>query len=166
MYVDTQKVTHRCVVIYDRDLQWRQFLARELTALGFEDVVQANTPQEALRAIRDHGADALVTLHDLKLVKFLRTNRASPNREIIIILVTANLGAMDVLQERDAGVNEIVAKPASAGQVITHLYNALAAPRDFVDAKAYHGPDRRRHNREWDKEERRHDGQDAVSGSE
>ncbi len=155
MYIDPQIIAHRSIVIYDRDLQWRQFLARELSVLGFENVMQAGSPKEALQAIRDSEADALVTLHDLKLVKFLRTHRASPNKRIVIILITANLGAEDILRERDSGVNEIIAKPASANQVITHLYNALSTPREFVDAKLYHGPDRRRHNRPYDRPERR-----------
>lgn len=163
MYLDPQKIAHRCIVLYDRDIQWRQFLARELSALGFEKIVQSNSPKEALQAIQDSKADALITLHDLKLVKFLRTHRASPNKRIVIILVTANLGAEEILQERDAGVNEIVAKPASASQVITHLYNALSAPRDFIDTKLYHGPDRRRHLSRYDKPDRRQSGKAVVS---
>ncbi|MBT6094880.1 MAG: response regulator [Rhodospirillaceae bacterium] len=155
MFIDPQKIAHRSIVIYDRDIQWRQFLARELSVLGFENVQQANSPKEALQAIRDSDADALVTMHDLKLVKFLRSHRASPNQHIVIILITANLGAEEILSERDSGVNEIIAKPASANQVITHLYNALSTPRDFVDAKVYHGPDRRRHVQHYDKPERR-----------
>lgn len=155
MYVDPKKVAGKSVVIYDRDLQWRQFLARELVVLGFERIAQANTAKEALQAIRDTGADGLVMLHDLKLVNFLRKNRASPNKKIVIILVTANLGAQDILSERDSGVNEIVAKPASAEQVITHLYNALGHPRQFIDVEKYHGPDRRRHIRAYDKPDRR-----------
>jgi CheY-like chemotaxis protein len=163
MYIDPKKIADSRVVIFERDLQWRQYLARELLGLGFENVVQANSASEALQLIRDAHADALITLHDLKLVKFLRNNRLSPNRDIIIILITANLGAEEILLERDCGVNEIVAKPASVMQVITHLYDSLTHPRRFIDVLRYHGPDRRRHTRKYSKPERRINGQAKVS---
>lgn len=163
MYVDPKIAAEESVVIYDNDRQWCQFLARELSALGFDQVTQAKTPKEALQAIRDSDADALITRHDLKLVKFLRSHKASPNKKIVIVLVTGNVGAEDILAERDAGVNEIVAKPASANQVISHLYNALTHPRRFVESKRYQGPDRRRHDRHFGKPERRGRGQATVS---
>jgi two-component system, chemotaxis family, chemotaxis protein CheY len=162
MYMDPKKITHYRVVIYERDLQWRQFLARELLGLGFESVDQANTASETLQLIRDHHVDALITLHDLKLIKFLRNNRLSPNRDIIIILLTANLGAKDIHSERDSGVNEIVAKPASISQVITHLYDALIHPRKFINVQRYHGPDRRRHTKSYNKTERRSTDQTEI----
>jgi len=163
MYVDAQEVAGYNVVIYDTDLQWRQILNREMHAVGFGNVVQVATAKEALQAIRDNHADAIVVPHDLKLIKFLRSHRASPNRRIVIILVTANVGSTDIARERDSGVNEIVAKPASVEQVVTHLYAALSHPRRFIDSKIYHGPDRRRHNRVYMKEERCGTGQVAVS---
>ena len=166
MYVDPKIAAHESIVIYDRDRQWRQFLARELKVLGFGLVSQTDNPKAALRAIRDNHADALITQHDLQLVKFLRNHRASPDKRIIIVLVTSNVGAEDILAERDAGVNEIVAKPASAGQVIDHLYGALTHPRRFIDTNRYHGPDRRRHMGGRHSPERRGRGQATVSENE
>jgi two-component system chemotaxis response regulator CheY len=122
-----------------------------------------NAPQEALQAIRDSGAEAIVTKHDLELVRFLRSHKASPNRDIVIILVTGDLGTDDILAERDSGVTEIVAKPASVDRVIGHVYEALTHPRRFIDAKAYHGPDRRRRMSPYTKRERRGSGKAAVS---
>ncbi|MEK9754225.1 MAG: hypothetical protein VW338_13605 [Rhodospirillaceae bacterium] len=47
--------------------------------------------------------------------------------------------------------------------MIGHLYEALTHPRRFIDAKAYHGPDRRQHVRPYTKRERRGSGKAAVS---
>jgi two-component system chemotaxis response regulator CheY len=163
VFVDAQQAAGYIVVIYGTDLQWRQILARELHAAGFGQVTQAATAKEALQAVRDNHADAIVVPHDLKLIKFLRTHRASPDKRIVIILMTANLRTADIARERDSGVNEIVAKPASVEQVISHLFGALSLPRRFIDARRYHGPDRRRHNRPYKKQERRGTGQVAVS---
>ena len=163
MYVDPKKIQGRTVVVYDSDLQWRQILTRELHAVGFENVVQVSAPKDALQAIHDSKADAIVSQHDLTLIRFLRTHEASPNRDIAIILVTTELNAEDILAERDAGVTEIVAKPASVERVVTHLYEALTHPRDFIEAEVYHGPDRRRHLRQYDKPERRGGGKAEVS---
>ena len=163
MYVDPKKVGDEGIVIYDADLQWRQILTRELHVAGFAHVTQTATAKEALQTIRDSAAGAIITQHDLDLIAFLRTHKASPNRDIVIILVTAELAAADIIAGRDSGVTEIVAKPASVDQVIKHLYEALTHPRRFIDAKSYHGPDRRRHLRDYDKPERRGGGKAAVS---
>lgn len=163
MYVDPKKIQTEAIVVYDTDQQWRQILTRELHVAGFEKVTQTNTAKEALQAIRDSNAAAIVTHHDLDLIRFIRGHKSSPGRDIIIVLVTAELGAEDVIAERDSGVTEIVAKPASVEQVIRHLYEALTHPRRFIDAKAYHGPDRRRRDRPYGKPERRGSGKAAVS---
>lgn len=89
MFVDPKKIQDTAVVVYDTDQQWRQILTRELHVVGFQNVLQVNAPKEALEAIRDSGAEAICTKHDLELVRFLRTHKASPNRDIVIILVTA-----------------------------------------------------------------------------
>ncbi len=163
MYIDPKKISECSIVLFEHDMQWRQILARELYAAGFDNVLQTNTATEALQAIRDSDADAIVLPHDLRLINFLRNHSASPNRRIVIILVTGKLATEDILAERDSGVHEIVAKPASVEQVITHLYNSLTHPRRFVESKSYHGPDRRRHVRAYDKPERRRGGQVTIS---
>ena len=44
---------------------------------------------------------------------------------------------------RDAGINDVIAKPVSAGAIERKLKSLLLAPRPFVTAKAFVGPDRR-----------------------
>lgn len=45
---------------------------------------------------------------------------------------------------RDMGVNEVIAKPVSIGNIESRIIAVLEQPRPFVAETQYFGPDRRR----------------------
>jgi DNA-binding response OmpR family regulator len=49
-----------------------------------------------------------------------------------------------VVEARDAGVTEFVAKPLTARSVLERLQAVIYRPRPFVRSAGYFGPDRRR----------------------
>jgi DNA-binding response OmpR family regulator len=49
-----------------------------------------------------------------------------------------------VVEARDAGVNEFVAKPVTARTLLDRIVATIYRPRAFVRTKDYFGPDRRR----------------------
>jgi DNA-binding NtrC family response regulator len=61
-----------------------------------------------------------------------------------IVLVTGYSALIRVAQARDAGVTEFMVKPFSANDMAKRIAYVINKPRDFVDAKDYFGPDRRR----------------------
>ncbi len=80
----------------------------------------------------------------LEFVRLLRTDTNSPNPFVPVIMLTAHTEAKRVVEARDAGVTEFLAKPISAHQLYSRIRAIIEHPRPFVRAKSYVGPDRRR----------------------
>jgi DNA-binding response OmpR family regulator len=80
----------------------------------------------------------------IELTKLIRRDPASPNRLAPIILVTGFSAVGRVGVARDAGITEFMVKPFSANDLAKRLAYVINKPRDFIDAPAYFGPDRRR----------------------
>ena len=137
-------LTNVRAVIHDTTREWSRMLASELKAMGLKSVDEARTPKELLQALKNCKYNVIVTHWDKKLITFIRQNKASPNPEIPIILVTSGREMQMVLEARDLGCNEIVAKPASAEQIYKHIKKAVKQHRRFIRAENFIGPDRRR----------------------
>jgi len=133
-----------CILCVDPDRQWLNIMKRELSAAGIREVLDDIDPKEALITIREENPDLLITNHNIKLVHFIRHGSASPNRKLPVIMVTAQLSEDDVTDMRDAGVNEIVAKPCSIAQLLKRIETIASRPREFVETDTFVGPTRRR----------------------
>jgi CheY-like chemotaxis protein len=79
---------------------------------------------------------------------FTRTLRRSHmrTRQVPVIMMTATATAAGILAARDAGVHEFLRKPFTTKDVLLRLEAVTLKPRDWVEAVAYVGPDRRRFN--------------------
>ena len=129
---------------------------------------------DAFKEIKQHVPDLIITdwemspLDGLDLIRMIRKANDSPNNFIPIILLTAHADAKRVMEARDAGVNEVVAKPISASALGKRIDASLNHPRSFVRTENYFGPDRRRQNLgpPQGKRERRHDQMAAASAAE
>jgi len=145
------------VIIHDTMREWSRMLTVELGAMGLKKVHEARTPRDLLLALKNGKYDVVITHWDRKLITFIRQNKASPNPEIPIILVTSGVEKQMILEARDLGCNEIVAKPASTGQIYKHIKTVIQQHRKFVCADKFIGPDRRRSTQSVPGgEERRH----------
>lgn len=143
-------------IVHDPDKKWLRILAQELKGMGLKGIHEASNPKDALTLVRDMPVDVLVTHWDSKLITLLRQSKNNPRRSIPIILVTSGLQKKMVIEARDLGISELVAKPASSQQIYDHIENIITHPRLFIDTDEYVGPDRRRHQKaELDGPERR-----------
>jgi CheY-like chemotaxis protein len=86
----------------------------------------------------------MAPMDGIEFTRLLRTSKQSPNRYLPIIMITAHSEMSRVLEARDAGVNELLAKPIAALKLFTRIRNIVERPRLFVDSPGYFGPDRRR----------------------
>lgn len=79
-------------------------------------------------------------------VAFSRALRNGPEgtRLTPIIMVTGHTERHRVERARDAGVNEILAKPITIAGLYHRIEEIIMRPRQFVRADTYFGPDRRR----------------------
>jgi two-component system, chemotaxis family, chemotaxis protein CheY len=138
------------VVVVDDNAPMRKILGAMLRACGIEQIYAARDGQEALDIIRRRGPDLAIVdlempgLGGLDLIHLIRRSEDSPNRFLPIIVLTGHSDARHVLEARDLGATEIMAKPISAKTLIDRLNRLIAHPREFVQAEGYFGPDRRR----------------------
>jgi two-component system, chemotaxis family, chemotaxis protein CheY len=80
----------------------------------------------------------------LEFTKMLRTANDSPGAFIPVIMMTGHTERSKVTAARDAGINELVAKPISAKTLLERIVSVIDRPRPFVKSPSYSGPCRRR----------------------
>jgi CheY-like chemotaxis protein len=94
----------------------------------------------------------------LDLTKLIRSDRASPNPFVPIILMTGYSQKKRVLMARDSGITEFIVKPFTAKALYQRIEQLIEKPRLFVKSDSYFGPDRRRkRDTEYTGPERRDD---------
>ena len=72
-----------------------------------------------------------------------RRIKAALNPMIAIFGVFPEARKRDVETARDLGVHDVICRPVSAKTVASKLRSVLAAPRPFIAAPGFFGPDRR-----------------------
>ena len=82
----------------------------------------------------------------IEFTRKVRNDPASPDPFVPIILMTGYSEKMRVMQARDAGITEFLVKPFTSRTLYTRIEHIIEKPRQFVRAKDYFGPDRRRLN--------------------
>ncbi|MBU0724857.1 MAG: response regulator [Alphaproteobacteria bacterium] len=121
-----------------------------LRMLGSISIRRANDTNKALKILRNDDIDVMITewnvspLNGLELIDEIRNSLQSPDRMLPIIMLTANSEPEFVVQARDHGVTEFLAKPFTVDAFYRRLVSVIARPRAFVNAGTYFGPDRRR----------------------
>jgi DNA-binding response OmpR family regulator len=79
-----------------------------------------------------------------EMIRGIRQTADHSNRSTPIIMMAAAPDARMIAAARDAGVTEFLRKPFSAEHIRLRIEAMRAAPRPFVEAESYAGPDRRR----------------------
>jgi DNA-binding response OmpR family regulator len=121
-----------------------------LSMMGARSIRRCSTTDRAIAALRSDPFDIVVTewnttpLSGLEFVEYIRTSTESPNRLMPILLMTARSEQEYVVQARDRGITEFLAKPFTVEGLHRRLVSMIAFPRPFIDAERYFGPDRRR----------------------
>jgi len=73
-----------------------------------------------------------------------------------LFIIYTNARQRQVEQARDIGVTDVLTHPVSASTIARKLQAALVAPRPFIAAPSFFGPDRRaRRGAAWSGDERR-----------
>lgn len=138
------------VLLVDDHQPMRMILRAGLEAFGVTEIHEAMGGEEgldiALRVLPDMAfVDWIMEPMDgLTFTRFVRQGRRGLNPMMPIILVTGRTDRVHVIEARDAGVTEIVAKPLSFDHLYRRILSVIEQPRAFIRCPTYIGPDRRR----------------------
>lgn len=128
----------------------KALLRRILANLGVMGVEAVSGSDEALAALRNElytivFCDELIgPLDPFAFLKALRRDLDSRDVTVPVVLVSAGAEFSKVAAARDAGMNDVIVKPVSAETIERKLGSLVLAPKNFVTAKGFVGPDRRR----------------------
>lgn len=103
------------------------------------DLAERIDPQLIFVELSGDGVDGVAFAREIR--------RSHLNcRQAPIIVVTATATAGGIIAARDAGVHEFLRKPYNAKDLLKRLEAVTLRKRDWIEAVAYIGPDRRRFN--------------------
>src|SRR2546423_87136 len=95
--------------------------------------------------------------------RHIRSSPDSPDPFAPIVMLSGHTEKARVMQARDAGITEFMAKPVSARSLYARIVSIIENPRPFVRTKDYFGPDRRRQMLPFEGPERRQAGDTAAA---
>jgi CheY-like chemotaxis protein len=149
------------ILVVDDNVHMRKLVTTILQAFGVVQIFEAGSGEAAWDSFREHNPDIIILdwvmegMSGIDLTRMIRTNPASPNPFVPVILLTGHTSLEHVMQARDAGISEFIAKPVSVKTMMARLSSIIENPRPFVRTTVYFGPCRRRRQDEHRGPERR-----------
>jgi two-component system chemotaxis response regulator CheY len=138
------------VLVVDDNPHMRTLIVAVLQAFDIKNIHEASSGEAAWSVLQATPCDivfvdwVMTGISGLELTKRVRTSPNSPNPFVPIIMLTGHTSVDHVRAARDAGVNEFLAKPVSARNIVARMMSIIEHPRPFVRTKVYFGPCRRR----------------------
>jgi len=150
------------LLVDDNDFM-RDLYCQLLEAIGFsgKNITEAADGSEALTLLRRKHIDLVICdlnmkpMNGKKFTRHIRMDENSPDPYLPIIVCTGHAELVHIAHARDAGANEILRKPVSAGSLYARLQSVIESPRPFILSPTFIGPDRRRQNLPFDGPDRR-----------
>ena len=140
------------VLLVEDNLNMRALLRSILNAFGISGIRDVQNGEQAINELAHYTPDIVITdwvmepVDGIALSRFIRADDHSPDIFLPIIMVTGHTQEWRVLQARDAGVTEFLAKPITAGGLYQRILAVVEKPRPFVHTTDFFGPCRRRQN--------------------
>jgi CheY-like chemotaxis protein len=138
------------VLLVDDNWHMRSIAMTLLQSFGIRQIHDVQSGAEGVKITQSLPVD--LALVDFKMepmngVEFTRIIRNAPdsrNPYLPIIIMTGHSAVVRVMEARDAGVTEFIAKPLTARTLLNRLNAVIYKPRPFIRSQTYFGPDRRR----------------------
>ena len=137
-------------LIVDPNTFMRSLIKNVLHVFGADKFIEANDGADAFEAMQKLAPDIIITewmmdpLDGLDFTRLVRTGKDSINPFVPIIMMTAYSELKRVVEARDTGITEFIAKPLSAKTLMSRVTAVIEHPRPFIRSPRYFGPDRRR----------------------
>lgn len=135
------------------DNRYMRSIFRELLGafgLRSDNICDCADGSEALTILASFQADIAIVdylmtpMDGIAFSRHVRTDEDSPNKYLPIILCTGFTEHDRVVEARDAGVNEVLAKPVDATTLYNRIVSLVEHPRPYTKQPDFFGPDRRR----------------------
>jgi two-component system, chemotaxis family, chemotaxis protein CheY len=137
-------------LVVDDNAHMRRIVRTLLHGFGAREVYEAEDGAMGLESFTHNVPDivildwAMPIFDGIELAQMIRQPGANANPYVSIIMLTGHSERKRVIEARDAGVTEFLAKPISAKALHQRIVNVVANPRPFIKTPNYFGPDRRR----------------------
>ncbi len=137
------------LVVDDKD-PIRELICGILETFGVPNIREASDGAGALADMKTQVPDAVIAdlkmqpVDGLSFTRAVRTDPASPAPDVPILMITGHSEKRHVEEARDAGVTDFLAMPVTANTVAQRLATAIEKPREFIRARSFVGPERRR----------------------
>lgn len=138
-----------CVLVLDDHRFMREVIRLMLGTLGIRRVLASGSVDEAMAMLAHEKVDVVIA--DYRLggetgAEFIRLVRGLQGHARFVPLIGCTVDTLPatISEMRDAGADEVLAKPVSAKVIWTKLMAVTNARRNFVSAPDFFGPDRRR----------------------
>ena len=141
----------QCLVV-DDNRHMRVLVKTILHSLGVKISREAEDGADAIKELSTFPADFAIVdwmmdpLDGIDFTRLVRNASDSPNPYLPIIMLTGHTETQRIMDARDAGVTEFLAKPISAKALFQRIVEIIERPRPFVRTATYFGPNRRRSN--------------------
>jgi CheY-like chemotaxis protein len=137
-------------LVIDDNAHMRRIVRQLLHGFGSREIYEAEDGAAGLEAFTGHNPDILITdwampiFDGIELTKTIRQPGGNANPFIPVIMLSGHSEKRRVMEARDAGVTEFLAKPIAAKSLYERILSVVLHPRPFIQTKSYFGPDRRR----------------------
>jgi two-component system chemotaxis response regulator CheY len=138
-------------VLIVEDNSHMQLLLKEiLRSFNIRNIRTALDGVDGLKELKTFTADLVIAdwnmevLDGLEFTRMVRSADDSRNPYVPIIMLTGHTETHHIVEARDAGMTEYLAKPISAKSLYERICSVIEKPRQFIKTRTYAGPDRRR----------------------
>ncbi len=154
------------VLIVEKHASLRAMIMAIFREFGVELISGADSPETGYEVFNKMNPDIVLVdwapdFDGIGLLNRIRTDKDSPNPYVPVIIVTAHSEKDRVIEARDFGMTEFLAKPISAKMLYERIAIMVESERPFVKDSKYFGPDRRRRERDFEGDNRRGETQGA-----
>jgi len=138
------------LLIADDDTFILSLIRSILNGFGITDIELATDATKVYDELSIGNYDILILDWDIEpengveVTRRIRLDPDSHNRYLPIIMITGHAELSVVIDARDAGVTEFLAKPMTVRSIHQRVVSVIERPRPFVRSVDYFGPDRRR----------------------
>ena len=137
------------VLVADDNKYMRTLVKNLLYTAGVKIVNQVSDGADAIKELRHFDADVVICdwnmspVDGLDFLRLLRNGNDALNIYVPVIILTCYTEMQYVIKARDAGANDLLAKPVSAKDLLSRINDVILRPRNFVKTFNYFGPQRR-----------------------